>query len=102
MSTPTTVRVAISSSRQPAVERVLDVSVTPDDRLLLPAPEAAQRIDISRRHRYDLIAADRIPVVHMGRSATIRADTLAACLCTSHAEGRQTRRDERRSSKLLP
>lgn len=76
MSVPTTVHVAIPSPRQPMVEHVLDVTVTPDDRLLLSIPEAAHRIGISRSQMYNLIAAGRIPVVHIGRSAKVRADAL--------------------------
>ncbi|MCB2177817.1 MAG: helix-turn-helix domain-containing protein [Actinomycetales bacterium] len=78
MSVPTTVRVAIPSPRQPRIEHVLDVTVTPDDRLLLSIPEAAHRIGVSRSQMYNLIAADQIPVVHIGRSAKIRAEALVA------------------------
>ena len=77
MSAPTTLRVTIPTPRRPQPERVLDITVTPDDRLLLSIPEAAHRIGISRSQMYTLIAAGQMPVVHIGRSARIRADALA-------------------------
>lgn len=78
MSAPTTLRVSIPTPRRPQPERVLDITVTPDDRLLLSIPEAAHRIGISRSQMYNLIAAGQVPVVHIGRSAKIRVDVLAA------------------------
>lgn len=77
MSAPTTVRVAVPAPRR-TTEQVIDVTVTPDDRLLLSIPEAAHRIGVSRSQMYNLVAAGRIDVVHIGRSAKIRADALAA------------------------
>lgn len=77
MSAPTTLRVTIPTPRRPQPEQVLDITVTPDDRLLLSIPEAAHRVGISRSQMYNLIAAGQVPVVHIGRSAKIRADTLA-------------------------
>ena len=78
MSAPTTLRVALPTHRRPQPERVLDITVTPDDRLLLSIPEAAHRIGISRSQMYNLIAAGRVATVHIGRSAKIRAGALAA------------------------
>ena len=77
MSAPTTLRVSIPTPRRLQPERVLDITVTPDDRLLLSIPEAAHRVGISRSQMYNLIAAGQITVVHIGRSAKIRADALA-------------------------
>ncbi|WP_024288433.1 AlpA family transcriptional regulator [Cellulomonas sp. KRMCY2] len=78
MSAPTTLRVTIPTRRRPQPEQVLDITVTPDDRLLLSIPEAAHRIGISRSQMYNLIAAGRVPVVHIGRSAKIRVEALTA------------------------
>ena len=76
MSAPTALRLTIPTPRRPQPEQVLDITVTPDDRLLLSIPEAAHRIGISRSQMYNLIAARQMPVVHIGRSAKIRADAL--------------------------
>jgi len=78
MSAPTTLRVTIPTPRRPQPEQVLDISVTPDDRLLLSIPEAAHRIGISRSQMYNLIAGGQMPVVHIGRSARIRVSALSS------------------------
>jgi len=78
MSASTTLRVTIPTPRRPQPEQVLDITVTPDDRLLLSIPDAAHRVGISRSQMYNLIAAGQVSVVHIGRSAKIRADALTA------------------------
>ncbi|WP_448062498.1 helix-turn-helix domain-containing protein [Cellulomonas hominis] len=62
----------------PQPEQVLDITVAPDDGLLLSIPEAAHRIGISRSQMYNLIAAGHVPVMHIGRSAKIRTNALGA------------------------
>lgn len=54
--------------REPAPqERVVAVTLQPDEKLLLSVPEAARRLGISRSLFYEFIAADKIQTVRVGR-----------------------------------
>jgi excisionase family DNA binding protein len=46
------------------------------DRLLLRVEEAAELLGLSRATLYVMVAAQQIPVVHIGRAARIPADGL--------------------------
>lgn len=75
-----TAHVHISTDRGPRVreDRVLDVVVENDDRLLLTVVEAARRLGIGRTLMYDLLAAGEIESVHVGRLHKIPASALDA------------------------
>jgi len=60
--------------------RLVKIEVEPDERLALTVNEAARRIGIGRTLMYDLIAAGRIPTVHIGRAHRIRVEDLVAFL----------------------
>jgi excisionase family DNA binding protein len=49
-------------------------------RLLLTIPEAAQALGLGRSTLYELIAAGRLEVVHIGRSTRVPVDALDSFL----------------------
>jgi excisionase family DNA binding protein len=49
-------------------------------RLLLTIPEAAEALGLGRSTLYELIAAGRLEVVHIGRSARVPVDALGSFL----------------------
>ena len=65
--------------REPVVdERVINLTVAADDRLLLTVAEAAHRLGIGRSFMYELIAADQIETIHIGRLCKVSVDAIAA------------------------
>jgi len=48
-------------------EQVFNVTLEPDERLLLSVVEAARRLGIGRSFVYELIAAGQIETIHIGR-----------------------------------
>ncbi|GIG30815.1 helix-turn-helix domain-containing protein [Cellulomonas marina] len=75
-----TAQVHITTDRSPVVreDRVLNVVVENDDRLLLTVVEAARRLGIGRTLMYDLLAAGEITSVHVGRLHKIPVAALEA------------------------
>lgn len=61
--------------------------------LVLAVVEAAQRLGISRRHAYELIAAGRLPHVSLGQRLVVPVAALEEWL---HVEASHSVRDERR------
>jgi excisionase family DNA binding protein len=57
------------SRRAPAgfEHQIVDVTVQPDERLLLSVDEAAHRLSIGRSLLYELLAAGEIRSIHFGR-----------------------------------
>ena len=65
--------------REPVVdERVINLTVAADDRLLLTVGEAAHRLGIGRSFMYELIAAGQIETIHIGRLCKVSVDAIAA------------------------
>jgi excisionase family DNA binding protein len=65
--------------REPVVdERVINLTVAADDRLLLTVGEAAHRLGIGRPFMYELIATGQIETIHLGRLCKISVDAIAA------------------------
>jgi excisionase family DNA binding protein len=60
---------AQASRRAPAdsEHQIVDVTVQPDERLLLSVDEAAHRLSIGRSLLYELLAAGEIRSIHVGR-----------------------------------
>jgi excisionase family DNA binding protein len=56
----------------------LRVKVETDERLLLTVSEAARRLGIGRSLLYELLAANEIESIHVGRLRRIPADALIA------------------------
>jgi excisionase family DNA binding protein len=56
----------------------LRIRVETDERLLLTVPEAARRLGIGRSLLYELLAADEVESIHVGRLRRIPADALVA------------------------
>jgi excisionase family DNA binding protein len=55
---------------------VITTTTTPDTPLLYTIPEAARALRISRTKLYELLSADEIESVYIGRSRKIPADAL--------------------------
>ena len=85
-----------TSRRQQAADPfVEEASVTRDRRdseshVLITIPEAARRLSIGRSTAYELIAAGRLEVVHVGRSARVPVDALDNLVEDLRARRRQT------------
>lgn len=64
-----TAQVRITTDRVPEAprERVVNVVIENDDRLLLSVVEAARRLGIGRTLMYDLMGSGEIPSVRVGR-----------------------------------
>lgn len=64
--------------RQSGVEGlpIVNLTLQPDDRLLLTVVEAARRLEVSRSLLYELIAAGEIESIHVGRLRRVPADAL--------------------------
>ncbi|WNB86150.1 helix-turn-helix domain-containing protein [Cellulomonas sp. ATA003] len=73
-----TAQVHITTDRGVREDRVLNVVVENDDRLLLSVVEAARRLGIGRTLMYDLLAAGEITSVHVGRLHKIPVGALDA------------------------
>ena len=65
-------------SRMITEEQVFNVTLEPDERLLLSVVEAARRLGIGRSFVYELIAAGQIETIHIGRLCKVSVDALAA------------------------
>ena len=59
-------------------EQVIQVTLQPDERLLLSVVEAADRLGIGRTLMYELLTSGQIESVHVGRLHKIPAEALAA------------------------
>lgn len=53
---------------------------------LLRGGEVAQILSVSKAHAYQLMAAGKIPTVHLGRSVRVRPEDLEKYLETSIAQ----------------
>ena len=57
-------------------EQVIQVTLQPDERLLLSVVEAADRLGIGRTLMYELLGSGQIESVHVGRLHKVPADAL--------------------------
>lgn len=75
-----TAQVHITTDRVPEVprDRVLNVVIENDDRLLLSVVEAARRLGIGRTLMYELLGSGQIRSVHVGRLRKIPVEALDA------------------------
>ena len=55
---------------------VVNLSLQPDERLLITVVEAARRLEISRSSFYELLATGEIASIHVGRLRRIPIDAL--------------------------
>lgn len=62
--------------RSAAPEQVVNVTVVPDERVLLTVVEAAHRLGIGRSSLYRLLDAGQMRSIHVGRSHRIPVDAL--------------------------
>ena len=59
-------------------EQVIQVTLKPDERLLLSVVEAAQRLGIGRTLMYELLTSGQVESVHVGRLHKVPTDSLEA------------------------
>lgn len=78
MSTTAQVYLTAGSGPRARQPEVLNVIVTPDDRVLLSVVEAARRLGIGRTLMYELLASGAIESVHVGRLHKVPARALDA------------------------
>ena len=82
--------------RQPDADPTLDGAQARRDRensdapVLITIPEAARRLSIGRSTAYELIAAGRLEVVHVGRSARVPVEALDSLVQDLRARRRPT------------
>lgn len=61
-----------------ADEQVINVTLVPDERLLLSVNEAARLLGIGRTLMYELLGSGEIDSVHVGRLHKVPAEALTA------------------------
>ena len=67
-------------------EQVIQVTLQPDERLLLSVVEAAERLGIGRTLMYELLTSGQIESVHVGRLHKIPADALETFIARRRSE----------------
>ena len=84
-----TAQVHITTDHVPEVprDRVVNVVIANDDRLLLSVVEAARRLGIGRTLMYELLAAGKIESVHVGRLHKVPVRALDAYVARLTAGG---------------
>ena len=66
-------------------EHVIQVTLQPDERLLLSVVEAAERLGIGRTLMYELLTSGQIESMHVGRLHKVPADALATFIAHQRA-----------------
>ena len=70
--------------------QIVDVTVQPDERLLLSVDEAARRLSIGRSLLYELLAAGEIRSIHVGRLRRVPIAALTDYINRQASEQRPT------------
>ena len=84
MTATTQLRLVTLRDRRPARaptvadEQVINVTLVPDERLLLSVNEAARLLGIGRTLMYELLGSGEIDSVHVGRLRKVPAQALTA------------------------
>ena len=69
-------------------EQVIQVTLQPDERLLLSVVEAAHRLDIGRTLMYELLSSGQIESVFVGRLHKVPVHALDAFVARQRLRGR--------------